>query len=280
MRGREAAGPYPPRASLSPFPRVAVLVLILLLVILGLLALLWAGTLVFQGLLYTEPAPQLYWRAPAAAGVLGLFLVLWCVVDANSPGDYDTLFNFSTTQETPFREFWAEKLYPNGKYGPKVHFTRRAGGFVSDQYIPFRRSDTEGIMGRVIIPLEDGEKVEFEPELTEKKTFKIEPGRDLQYHEVNGGRVISEGQLLQGVFSTSSAGLFWANVLLNLLHFGLWFGCLWLLLRFQWPHALGLAAAMWLVMTLTVVPMLLARTREEARAPRAQAPPPSAPLAA
>jgi hypothetical protein len=243
---------------------------ILVLITVGLVAVLWAGTLVLQGVLYTEPAPQLYWRAPAAAGIMGIFLSIWCVLDYNNPGEYDTLFNFSAAQDTHFSQFWARKLYPNGKFGPEIHFARpagaRTGEFRNEQAAPFRRSDTEGIMGRVIIPLGDGEKVEFEPDLTSQKTFRIEPGQDLQYHEVDGSRVISEGQLLQGTYTASSAGLFWANVLLNLLHFGLWFGCLWLLLRFQWPHALGLAAAVWLTMTLTIVPMLLATTRDEARA--------------
>ena len=47
------------------------------------------------------------------------------------------------------------------------------------------------------------------------------------------------------------------GVLLNVLHLGVWFVCLWLLLRFQWSHALGLAAAVWLVLTLTFLPPLL-----------------------
>ena len=52
-------------------------------------------------------------------------------------------------------------------------------------------------------------------------------------------------------------GRFFVNMLLNFLHLAIWFVCLWLLLRFQWAHALGLALAIWLVMTLFVVPQLL-----------------------
>jgi hypothetical protein len=52
-------------------------------------------------------------------------------------------------------------------------------------------------------------------------------------------------------------GLFVANVFLNLLHLALWFALLWLLLDYQWPHALGLAIVLWLLMTLTFLPLLL-----------------------
>ncbi len=50
--------------------------------------------------------------------------------------------------------------------------------------------------------------------------------------------------------------------------------CVWLILRFQWTHALALAALLWLVSSLVVVPMLLAKTDAVARSkgsgPRAE----------
>src|SRR5262249_30731442 len=54
-----------------------VLLLIYLLVFVALAALLWAGTAWFQGYIYNEPAEDLYWRAPAAAGAVTLFLAFW-----------------------------------------------------------------------------------------------------------------------------------------------------------------------------------------------------------
>jgi ABC-type transport system involved in cytochrome bd biosynthesis fused ATPase/permease subunit len=38
-----------------------------------------------------------------------------------------------------------------------------------------------------------------------------------------------------------------------------------LLLRFQWGHAFGLALVLWLIMTLTIAPMLFKRTEDAAR---------------
>jgi hypothetical protein len=47
------------------------------------------------------------------------------------------------------------------------------------------------------------------------------------------------------------------NLLLNFGFLAVWFLCLWLLLRFQWSHALGLAVVFWLVMVLIIMPMIL-----------------------
>ena len=48
------------------------IVLILLLIWIGLVVLLWAGSVWFQGYIYSEPAPQLVWAAPVAGSVLAL----------------------------------------------------------------------------------------------------------------------------------------------------------------------------------------------------------------
>ena len=47
------------------------------------------------------------------------------------------------------------------------------------------------------------------------------------------------------------------NLIVNLLYGGVWFACLWLLLRFQWPHALLQALVAWIVTLLFVVAPLL-----------------------
>src|SRR5262249_36743366 len=64
-----------------------------------------------------------------------------------------------------------------------------------------------------------------------------------------------------GQLSTFRWGVFLANLVLNLFHLGLWFACLWLLLRFQWAHAVAVALLLWLVMTLAVLPMLFNRAK-------------------
>jgi hypothetical protein len=54
------------------------------------------------------------------------------------------------------------------------------------------------------------------------------------------------------------------------LHLIVWFLCLWLLLRFQWGHALGLACVAWLVLTF-FLPPLFKKTEDLAKQRAAQA---------
>jgi hypothetical protein len=67
------------------------------------------------------------------------------------------------------------------------------------------------------------------------------------------------------------------NLLLNFGFLAVWFLCLWLLLRFQWSHALGLAVVFWLVMVLIIMPMIL-KPAESVRKERL--PPKTTPTAA
>src|SRR5262249_18800386 len=60
-------------------------------------------------------------------------------------------------------------------------------------------------------------------------------------------------------------GLWLLNIFFNLLHFAIWFVCLWLLLQYQWPHALGLAIVFWVVMTFLPLRMVLDRTKQIAQ---------------
>jgi hypothetical protein len=104
-----------------------------------------------------------------------------------------------------------------------------------------------------IVKAESGPTSEFTPE-KEGKNFKREPGQDLHYYDKTG-RTIDEGDLGQ-VQQFHADWLLW-NIVFNGLHLAVWFVGLWLLLRFQWSHALGFAVCLWLVMTLFPLPMLL-----------------------
>ena len=100
----------------------------------------------------------------------------------------------------------------------------------------------EGGTTAVFVPQREGDK------------FKRESGQDLYYYDP-GGRFIDEGNLGQ-VQQLHWDWLLW-NIVFNVLHLGLWFAGLWLVLRFQWSHALGFAVCLWLTMTLLPLPMML-----------------------
>src|SRR5262249_34353995 len=66
------------------------------------------------------------------------------------------------------------------------------------------------------------------------------------------GRVLTLADLRSGQVTRFRFGRFTLNFLLNAVFLGLWFVCLWLLLRFQWAPALGLALGFWAVKLLAV----------------------------
>jgi hypothetical protein len=126
-----------------------------------------------------------------------------------------------------------------------------------------------------IIVQENGEEIVFKAERDEKGNYKrgkvssplhiMESESPLRYLD-GRGRAMKENEL--GELVTFLWGRFLVYLFLNLFHLGLWFVCLWLLLRFQWSHALGLAVIFWLISTVLVVPTLLAKVETAALSPR------------
>jgi hypothetical protein len=250
-----------------------------------LLAVLWGGTVFLQGYFYTEASTAVFWQAPAAAAVLTLFYGLWCLLDYGAPGahagylPYDTIFRFSaeetkpTKNGKPIERMWA--VLKEGKGEKKVPYKRWAvweGGRRGDAYF---REEAGGGKGErwlvdkavaIDVP-EDGEVVRYElakSDNPEYRSFVSPEGWTIK--EYNTGPT--------GQPEAFRTGLWLVNLLLNFVHFALWFGCLWLLLRFQWSHALGLGFVMWLVMTVVVVPMMLGsagKAAEESRGTQRQA---------
>jgi hypothetical protein len=76
------------------------------------------------------------------------------------------------------------------------------------------------------------------------------------------GRIMSEDSI--GYLPRPRRGLRFFNLFLNGLHLAVWFLCLWLVLRFQWAHALGLAFVSWLALTF-LLPALFSKAEETAR---------------
>ena len=104
------------------------------------------------------------------------------------------------------------------------------------------------------------------PALMSAQTYPkaADPRSNLKPGRFDAGTAASNMRLVS--FSPKPAqfdtvrGLTFINLLLNAVFFGVWFACLWLLLRFQWPHALGLAVPLWATFVLIIVPMLITRS--------------------
>src|SRR5262249_42322668 len=104
-----------------------------------------------------------------------------------------------------------------------------------------------------IIAVEDDQRVTFLPDPDAARKFVVEPGRGLRYRD-DKGRWMEEGFSWQ--VDISHPGWRLGNLALNFFHLVLWFLCLWLLLQFQWSHALGQAFGFWLLTMLFVLPPL------------------------
>jgi hypothetical protein len=227
-------------------------ILILFVLAVALSIILWAGSLLLQWWLYETPASKLYWRAPAVGAGIVLFLAVWIIVDCRTGGRVQPFQRTSVHETKPYDTLKAV-LTPKG---PEETF-KRVGS--ADERLNYRldgQRDGKVLPARPerIIVDDGGTPVGFEPERDAQGHFKTQAGENLRYFD-KSGRVMVEGQL--GEVSQFRWDLLLLNVLFNVLHLALWFAGLWLVLRFQWAHALGFAVCLWLVMTLLPAPMVL-----------------------
>jgi hypothetical protein len=227
------------------------LVLVLLLVWFSVSVVLAAWTLFLQGYVYSEPVEHVFWRAPAAGAVLTLFLAFWVALACKHPGRYEVLSEFSATQtEKPFKKLIAVIE------GKEESFDMRHG---ADGRLQYRRGNKvmPSRPEKVIALEENGQRTIFAPDLDAAGHFMVDPNRGLRYWDSSRKRSMEEGFL--GQCETFRPSWLFANLVINFAHLLAWFLCLWLLLHFQWSHALGQALAFWLLTMLFVVPPLLDR---------------------
>jgi hypothetical protein len=194
--------------------------------------------------------------------------MLWCMLVANAEGasatniPYNTLFNFRADAyllPEPATEIWAIK-----KGGDKKPFQRKGQvtgvGQTSYRYYdtsinPNRPWRNEGV--EAILLVIGGENYLF-------KRNKNATGPYGEFVSDDGWVMIEYEDGPTGRPRAFRWGLFLMNLILNAAHFLLWWVCLWLILRFQWAHALGLAFVLWLLFTFSLLPMLLGQAAEVA----------------
>jgi hypothetical protein len=210
--------------------------------------LLAAWTLWFQGYIYSEPVDQVYWRAPAAAAGPALVLGLWIFLDSRSPGSFAVFHEYSASRTSPpFDQMTA--VY-QGQERTYKRYTASGGR------IEYRDATQTRMPARPdkIIVKENDQEITFEPDRDAKGNFKTTGSDPLVYRD-SKGRVMSEGN--PGVVTTFRTGGLLLDLIVHFLFLAVWFVSLWLVLRFQWSHALVQAIIVWLVMLLFVVSPLL-----------------------
>ncbi|MBX9680597.1 MAG: hypothetical protein K2X38_17730 [Gemmataceae bacterium] len=231
------------------------MMLLLLVLLLGgatIALLMWLGGAFLQGFFYTEPNAQLYWQAPTAGFAMGAFFALWCFVDLGSgmPPPYDALHRFSPRQDK----------YPNAV--KELTAVKKDGSRI--KYRLVREGDKLGVRNTY----KDGANREWSS--SGVVAIEVPEGNAvIRYEgisdETGGYRrfVSADGWFMQefngptGIPEISRTGRLLGNLLLNGFHLVAWFLSLWLLMRFQWPHALGFAVCLWGLCTLVMLPILL-----------------------
>ncbi len=233
-------------------------ILILLVVGLALAGLLVAGTVFLQGYFYTEVQPGVFWRGPVMAAIFVAFLFFWCLLNYLDPQarpasmPFDTLFRASASTDMvskPFSELWVLRkgsknpvkfeLFKDVQANRTIDLYKEAGSG--------KRWDSN--IEAVIIK-HNGQDIRFDRKTPTSRG-------EYTYYESPAGWIMRDyGQGVNGIPTAFNTGLFLLDLLLNFLHLVLWVLGLWLLLRYQFWHALGIGLALWVAMTLLVVPIL------------------------
>jgi hypothetical protein len=251
----------------------------------GFAILLYALSVVLQSYLYEQAASRMTLRAIASGLIAAGFLTFWVNVNckADVKDKYGTLFEFNTTATKNFDEFTAVRRHvhkgPDGKVlESRRPFVKLGSGYFEnkDPTKPLKLTTADYTVVAIEIP--DGEaKARFEAELfvaDETKPGEVKPvavadappdakfSRETvrYFREANGRRYIEFSQLgTPGSIQSPSRAAFFGALALNLLHFVVWLAIFWLVLRFAFGSALGLAAGFGLTIMLFVMPILFER---------------------
>ena len=186
-------------------------------------------------------------RGPAAGGAITFILLIWLICDYRTPGGYRPLWEFTSTEESAaFPELRVPTTAGEDvfKLRPGTRNEYRLDGRPTGRHLPGRPV--------AVIVVEGEKRSTFKPDRDAKGNFKVETstrfGREasepLRYIDENG-RVMDEDTL--GILTVRRPGRFVGNLLLNFAFLAACFLALWLLLLFQWPHALGQALVLWAV---------------------------------
>jgi hypothetical protein len=235
------------------------IILILLVVFAVLSLLLAAWTLFFQNYIYSEPIGALYWRAPAAAAALTAFLAIWVVCDYRSidsrdesEGHYQPLHNFSAREIKTYKYLWLTTQDRKDEL-----YELRGNRYLNKSNQPPKSRPLQIIAGDE----PNGEKHAFKPQMDDKGHFKVEKDQPLRYYEDGDPKKRYMDENAIGQISIFHFGWMLGTLILNFGFLAVWFVVLWLLLRFQWAHALGLAFVIWII-SLFVLPMILTQAEK------------------
>jgi hypothetical protein len=261
------------------------LLIVLVLVTLVLFAVFLGGGLVAQGYLYQAPADRFPVRALAGAVLVASFITFWVLIDKRNPRKYDTFFEFAPYTTTTFDEFEAVRwVSPDGtrfrvdpagnKVEVGVKYKRGVGAqaktFLEEgtnaefNTIGFTKTNDSFMVGALKLkPDPNGDAVRFNARLN-PDGITYAGKKDIEgrrFDEVGGSRYVPADQI--GVLFVPSTGTVVLALLINFLHFVVWFVAFWPILQFTRGHALLLAGAFGIFTMILVMPLLFKPNREK-----------------
>jgi hypothetical protein len=244
-----------------------VLWITLLVLVAALFVVFWGLSAFLQPYLYSEPASNLPARAVGAAVVVGLAVGVWTYANAKSDrkGKYGPLHDFDSTGTTDVYEFTAVRQYadkgPDGMPKEEKAVFHRPEGQKSAAFTeektgkPFQLNTSTFKTMTLEVKDADGKVTKFEA-VTDGKGNYVP---DKRFDEKGTKRHLDADA--PGVIYAPSTKTMVFAILLNLANYLAWFAAFWLVLRFAFPHAAGLAVIFGLLTMLVVGPMMFERVR-------------------
>lgn len=217
------------------------LLLKLILVYLALAGVLWGICRFIQGVFYLEVPASLWWRALVGAGVIWFVALVWPLVfnlaDLGKwPLNFDDMFLFHDAAQTGTT--YKELVVFDENNRPTTY--RRA--IKANGQIEYRDSQGRGLP---ITP----PALTAVPETGEGRRFTIVKDADgyidrskgsALYQDGDGNQVL-EASFYTGAETTMNYAQFILTLFADVVFFTTWFLVLWLIMLFQWPHALLVA---------------------------------------
>jgi hypothetical protein len=226
--------------------------------VLAAFAILLGFSLFLQAYLYNAPVEKIYLRALVGAVAVAIYLTGWTYINTRADRDnkYGAIHEFKPTGTTDITKFEAIRRN-RSKVETTLAYTKAVGEkeFLGDvDKKPFRVNTSDYITVAFLVKEEgkseptrfdavlDGELM-YDAKL-EKKTFQ----------EKGGPRLIEEDGI--GTIIAPSGGVIFVAILLNVLQLVVWFLVFWFVMKFTWPHALGLATVLAVAITLVAMPLI------------------------
>jgi len=245
----------------------------------SLTALFWGLSLFVQPYLLSETVQRLGLRSLAGGVLLAGFLTGWTYLNtrASHPGKYDTLLEFTPTLTIEIHEFDAvhrlNRKQPDGQWLEETVTYRRANPTApflatTEPYDRFAVSGTRNgvsYMTTAILVKEPGTATiwRMEPSLSpDGKTYQTR-AEEVVFRQKGGSRYLEAAQ--PGTVYVPSLISIVVALILNLLHFAIWFIVFWPLLRYPSGTALGLAFGFGLLTMLVIMPLLFQENRQTVR---------------